>query len=303
LSESVCKSDEDESLEMELKLLVLDSYNSLIRERYERKRFIREFGLLNELNNNQAVLFNDKLAYLNLQQNNFKCGEISHYKRLTEKDLLIKMSLPIKFQRVFANIDAYLKYAELTNHQVNLSKRIEALKEYRKMGLTHMRHVNTYKTVKAKRLNRTLSVFMSSLVTSLNRCSASVDKADMYAEQFREWFKQLIISEKISSEKKPGFNATYQAVCKNNPLKIENYPDFEKLNEEEKEFCRVARIQPAVLLRVKSILILEYNKTGHCSYSRARKIAGIDVNKTRLIHNLMINSNLIKATSEPQDSK
>ena len=294
---------------MELKLLILDSYHSLIQERYERKKFIREFGLLNELNSNQTVLFNDKLAYLNLQQNNFKCGDISHFKRLTEKDLLVKISLPIKFQRAFPDIDAYLKYAELTNHQANLSKRIEALKEYRKMGLTHMKHVNTYKTVKAKRLNRTLSVFMSSLVTSLNRCSASVEdkrqfsKADMYAEQFREWFKQLIISEKISSEKKPGFNATYQAVCKNNPLKIENYPDFEKLNEEEKEFCRVARIQPAVLLRVKSILILEYNKTGHCSYSRARKIAGIDVNKTRLIHNLMINSNLIKATIEPQDSK
>lgn len=91
---------------------------------------------------------------------------------------------------------------------------------------------------------------------------------------------------------------SYQTACKNNPLKIENYPDYEKLNDEdEKEFCRVARVQPVVFLRVKSILLLECSKAGFCSYSRARKIAGIDVNKTRLIHNLLVNNATIKATA------
>lgn len=138
---------------------------------------------------------------------------------------------------------------------------------------------------------------MSSLFTSLNRCGNDeiTSKKSNNTEQFKEWFKQLVMSEKSVNEKKTVFN--YQAVCKNNPLKIENYPDYEKLNEDEKEFCRVARVQPTVFLRVKSILLLECNKVGHCTYSRARKIAGIDVNKTRLIHNLLVNNNVIKASA------
>jgi len=106
----------------------------------------------------------------------------------------------------------------------------------------------------------------------------------------------LVVSEKSLNEKKSNFTSTYQATCKNNPLKIENYPEYEKLqDDEEKEFCRAARVQPSVFLRVKTILLLECSKAGHCSYSRARKIAGIDVNKTRLIHNLLVNNNVIKA--------
>ena len=60
------------------------------------------------------------------------------------------------------------------------------------------------------------------------------------------------------------------------------------MNEDEKEFCRVARFQPTVFLRVKTVLLMENEKAGFCNYSRARKIAGIDVNKTRLIHNFLI---------------
>ena len=133
----------------------------------------------------------------------------------------------------------------------------------------------TYRSLKLKRLNDNIN-----------------------SEQFKDWFKQLVVSEKSLNEKKNTFTSSYQIACKNNPLKIENYPEYEKLHDdEEKEFCRAARVQPSVFLRVKSVLLLECSKAGHCSYSRARKIAGIDVNKTRLIHNLLVNNNVIKATS------
>ena len=80
------------------------------------------------------------------------------------------------------------------------------------------------------------------------------------------------------------------------PLKIEHYPDSDKLDDEEKEFCRMTRVQPTVYLRVREILCMENKANGSCSYSRARKIAKIDVNKTRVIHNFMLKVGLIKAT-------
>ena len=67
--------------------------------------------------------------------------------------------------------------------------------------------------------------------------------------------------------------------------------------EQEKEFCRKSRrIQTSVYLRVKVILVSEFKKNGACSYSQASKVAGINVNKTRLIHNLLIDKHLIKAS-------
>lgn len=89
---------------------------------------------------------------------------------------------------------------------------------------------------------------------------------------------------------------------KHNPLRIEEYPDSDKLDEDEKEFCRVARLQPVVYLRVKAALIGENKKAGFCTYARARKIAGIDVNKTRLIHNFLLKLNLINAALTKSES-
>jgi hypothetical protein len=143
---------------------------------------------------------------------------------------------------------------------------------------------------------------MSSLLTSLNRYDESVtpNGPALNREQCKDWFIRFVLMEKnLLDFRRNVTQSSYpvsQLKYKNNPLRIENYPDSDKLNDDEKEFCRVARLQPSVYLRVKTILILESNKNGSCSYSRARKIAGIDVNKTRLVHNFMLNHRMIKAT-------
>lgn len=84
---------------------------------------------------------------------------------------------------------------------------------------------------------------------------------------------------------------------------FDNDPEAIKLYDEEKEFCRLSRIQPTVYLRVKQIIILECNKVGHVTYSRARKIASIDVNKTRKIHNFLLHLNLIKANCSSNNNE
>lgn len=121
----------DKELENMLKLEIVDSYSSLIRERYDWKWFVREFGLLNEVYNNQAILFNDKMAYLSLQQS----WAVSDLERLGEKELVTRLTVPIKFQRCFYSYEEYLKHVELTNYQAKLVKRIEELREFRKMGM------------------------------------------------------------------------------------------------------------------------------------------------------------------------
>ncbi len=118
-------------MESKVKFLILDSYTSLVEERYRRKQFIRDFGLLHELQTNQTILFNEKLAYLNLQQFSINASSL---RRLSKKDLLLKLTLPVKFQGYFNSLEEYLKYKELLAHQAHLAKRIEELIEYRRMG-------------------------------------------------------------------------------------------------------------------------------------------------------------------------
>ncbi len=122
--------------------MILDSYLGLIDERYKRKEFIRDFGLLHELQNNQTILFNEKLAYLNLQQGS---NNSSNLCRLSKKELLLRLTLPIKFQRYFDSLEEYLKYKELVTHQTNLAKKIEELTEYRRMGYYYLIfHLNIF---------------------------------------------------------------------------------------------------------------------------------------------------------------
>lgn len=164
---------------------------------------------------------------------------------------------------------------------------------------------------------------MASLFTYLSR----VDLAEQQSQegcreqQLRDWFRRFVVSERAllpsstngdNGESKEttttvstsaSATETSAPLCypasqmkyKNNPLRIEEYPESDKLDEDEKEFCRVARIQPVVYLRVKGVLIAENKKAGFCTYARARKIAGIDVNKCRLIHTLLLKLNLISA--------
>jgi hypothetical protein len=320
-------------IEASLKLNILNSYTDLIRERYERKRLIKKLGLLNELSQNEYAL-----ALLTSKATPTQGG----YKSMTSSSIMKKdpivqdnrlhlekldrsssSILPNKFQRLFSNLESFLKCMELFSHQAYLRKKIADLKEYRSNGVRSLRHLTIYKDLKYKRLNRTPSVHLGSLLTLINRYDEN--SGAYYCKNLcQEWFKKFVMSDKAYKPLNQGANikdansnvtnsgdsvsspppvaavsaSSYPAShlkYKNNPLKIENYPDCEKLNEDEKEFCRIARVQPTVYLRVKAVLILEYKKAGFCSYSRARKIAGIDVNKTRLIHNLMLKLDYIKA--------
>lgn len=325
--------DNDYYIEHKLKLTILHMYRQLIEERYERRWFIKQFGLLNELvqqDYKSNLINNAKPAqYRPLIELNDRHSPVytntTHLQKLNT-DSLYNWPLPVKYQRLFLNFDEYLKFTELLNHYGYLKKRLDDLKEYRANGIRSLKHVSVYKAYKLKRLNRVATVYMASLLTSMNRFDArnSDSNVRIAKEQCNEWFRKFVISEKslmggttndgsdltgatvsstANSVQAPTAPLAYPAAQlkhKHNPLKIENYPDSDKLDEDEKEFCRVARIQPSVYLRVKAILIVENKKAGFCTYSRARKIAGIDVNRTRLIHNLMLKLDLINP-NPPKD--
>lgn len=300
------------NIENILKLNILKSYNDLIRERYKRKEFIRNFGILGDACQSDFVnLVKNKTSQRNYYKKS-KLNKIDNFNHL--KNIETLSSFPNKLIRLFNSFDHFLTLIELLSYQSFLKKKLSDLVEYRSYGIKKFRSIQIYKNLKSKRLNKVKSIHMASLLTSVNRyeenCFTKICRT-----MCMDWFKKFVISEKNLLDKigsnvltngrqvsnSPSAYPASHLKYKNNPLKIENYPDSDKLNEEEKEFCRVARIQPTKYLRVKAILVMENKKSGFCTYSRARKIAGIDVNKTRLIHNLLLKLDLIKINSTQED--
>lgn len=269
---------DDVNIEMELKISLLRKYNDLIRKRYEMKSFVKRFGLLNELTGfgKQAIVKPTKSSF---PFNNYMSDE-----------KVLNFELNKKFLRLFSNDVECLKFKNLLNYRNSLIQRLNTFREYRSMGIKSQWEIAVYKNLKLKRINRLNTAHMDSLMSSINRFDQEFNR-----ERCKDWFKRFVVVEKNLVDR-TNVSVSSHTRFKNVPLKIEHYPDSDRLNEEEKEFCRITRIQPTVYLKAKDIISMENQIHGSCSYSRARKIAKIDVNKTRVIHNFMLKVGLIKAS-------
>ena len=353
-------------VEHELKMSVLRSYNELIRERYARKRLVRDLGILAEC---AAVASSSGFALAATggggggdRLNRASASSVSfasshHQQQQKQHHQRMPLNLPLKFQRLFDSYEAYAKFAELVQYRETLRRRMADLAEMRSMGVRSLKFAHVYRACKHKRATRTPTLHLASLLTALRQYQQQQQQQQHMFHQKQakclDWFRQFVVAERsrlppsaiaavIPTQSsapssalapRPGGVASHEATrtiesgdtvatvappppppttkpapkyfvskYKNNPLPIESYPDADKLDEEEKEFCRVARVQPAVYLRVKAVLMLENARSGSCNYSKARKIAGIDVNKTRLIHSLLLKKALINLTPLPPAS-
>lgn len=245
------EDDDDESddesqteyLEFKLKLSLLKMYNRLIRKRYKLKKFVRDFGLLNEIGQNEPSLFNKPKIPVSIQNVNTPNIE-QHLKT-------IDFELPKKFQNFFDTYEDYAKFLSLINHRNSLIQQLINYEEYRSKGIKSNWEIAVYKNLKLKRLNRTPSVHMGSLINSIGRVDdfSCAEAIEMNKMKCMEWFRKFVIVEKNLVDKTNTVSSQFK--FKNVPLKIEAFPESDKLDEEEKEFCRVTRIQPTTYLRVK----------------------------------------------------
>ena len=103
--------NEDKELESQLVSVLIDSYQELISERYERKKFIKKFGLLNECYNSNQLLM----------------GQFGEQAVKFDGVNRSKTTHIIRLQKVFECYDDYVKFLEIYNHQSFLIKRIEEL--------------------------------------------------------------------------------------------------------------------------------------------------------------------------------
>lgn len=78
------------------------------------------------------------------------------------------------------------------------------------------------------------------------------------------------------------------------PLDIIDLPDYNLLSQKEKDLCSNIRLIPQNYLEIKRLFMLENDKLGSLKLLDARRIAKIDVNKTRKIYDFLVKEGFVK---------
>ncbi|KAI9498032.1 hypothetical protein BDB00DRAFT_742834, partial [Zychaea mexicana] len=277
-------NDDDTQEEIDLKVMVLDIYNSRLDRRMERKRLIFERGWLD-----------------------FKKQQALERKRQKEERELYNRT------RVFCRLQTPTDYETLVQGLVReqqLRDQIAILQEWRKAGLTSLKQGEQYEKDKQTRLAN-LKTLVS--LSSDRMGTAAANQRNNYRAQiaalsatpsaagyFRDGPKGAGAS--TSSSSTSAAAAASGARKPANPLDISEADGVHLLTEQEQILCSTLRILPRPYMVIKDTILKEYAKQGYLKRRQARALIKIDVNKTSRIYDFFIESGWIKAFKEPNAS-
>ncbi|KAI9273727.1 hypothetical protein BY458DRAFT_508039 [Sporodiniella umbellata] len=255
-------NEEDTPEEIDLKIMVLDIYNSRLDRRTERKQWIFERHWL-DFKRMQAI-------------------ERKRHKE--ERDIYNKTKV---FCRLQTKEDYTLFVQGLVKEQ-QLRDRIATLQEWRQAGLTSLRQGEQYEREKQNRLNQ--------LKTLL---SLSNDKTNGATGQRNAYRSQMAALNTISNG---ACYYRDKALAPRKPaglINIQGADGVHLLTKEEQALCSALHIMPRPYLVIKDTLLKEYAKQGFLKRRQARGLVKIDVNKTSKIFDFFVESGWIKAFQTP----
>ncbi|CDH53207.1 ada2p [Lichtheimia corymbifera JMRC:FSU:9682] len=293
-------NDDDTQEEIDLKLMVLDIYNSRLDRRAERKRLIFERGWLD-----------------------FKKMQAAERRRSKEEREVYNRT------RVFCRLQTASDYEMLVQGLVReqqLRDRISILQEWRKAGLTSLRQGEQYEKDKQSRLAQLKTLIQLSndrmgaaAVTQRNTYRAqmaALSATPSGASIFRDSGRSSTPTQSNGSHVNASSSATAAATATSaantaaaagarrpaNPLDISEADGVHLLTEEEQTLCSTLRILPRPYMVIKDTILKEYARQGYLKRRQARGLIKIDVNKTSRIYDFFIESGWIKSFKGPSSS-
>ncbi|KAI3648619.1 hypothetical protein MP228_006473 [Amoeboaphelidium protococcarum] len=279
-------NDDDMAVEVELKLAILDIYNSRIEKRVDRKAFIFKHGLLQ-----------------------FKAHQAAEKKKSKEeKEISGKTKL-------FAPLMSPSDYQSLNEGlliEQQLRERIAVLQKYRKMGIKTFQDADQYEFEKKHR-SRSSSIGILPGAASLQskgmssgglKSSSSRLSIRTSMEPPQQSGQMMDIDTPIQStsgqfgSKSPNF-ASYpndqkaggggggkssgkslsKPQSSSSPFSVTKLDGYELLTLSEQELCEQLRISPKDYMVIKHNILRECERRGGLKLADAQDILRIDVNK------------------------
>lgn len=280
--------------DMELKMTIMDIYNSRLTARVERKKIIFEHQLLEYRKNTQA----DK-------------------KRTKEERELIGKAK--SFARMVKH-DDFKEFCEGLEYEHNLRLAINQLQEWRQMQIGDLKAGQKYEQEKQQRLSRGPPAAQFDRFASAGRAAKPTPPAETPSAQSELTAPELPLRLQnglftppmsVSPSERALVNGTSSGVLTPQfskpkfvtqplpntvPLKFnkENTPDLHLLTSEEREVCSVLRIMPKPYIAIKEAILKEAIKQGGSIKKKAaRDICKIDQNKGGRLFDFFVHSGWI----------
>ncbi|CAO3698162.1 unnamed protein product [Rhizopus stolonifer] len=273
-------NDDDTQEEIDLKVMVLDIYNSRLDRRMERKRLIFERRWLD-----------------------FKRMQAIERKRHKEEREIYNRT------RVFCRLQTeedYEMFVQGLVKEQQLKDRIATLQEWRQAGLTTIRQGEHYEREKQNRLNqlKTVMSLSNERISGATTSQRNAYRAQMAAlatsngaHYYRDKQAPMAYTPTISTI--AATSAPSGSRKPANPLNIREADGVHLLTEDEQILCSTLRIMPRPYLVIKDTILKEYAKQGFLKRRQARGLIKIDVNKTSRIYDFFVESGWIKAIKDP----
>lgn len=278
--------------EMELKITVMDIYNSRLTQRVDRKKVIFEHNLLEYRENTKQEKKRSK----------------------EEKDLLQKAK---PLARIMNHQD-FEDFCQGLLDELNLRQAISQLQEWRSLRIGDLRSGEKYEKEKAARIQKAIpmgSMDRERLATSQrNKQAAAADPPSGAALLIAPELPLRPISQTsasvngdakaltnghtngvngVNGQATPKPKYTPQPISGVQPLQLtqDNAPDLHLLTPEEAKLCEVVRLQPKPYLMIKEQIMKEALKTnGSMKKKQAKEICRLDSQKGARIFDFFVNS-------------
>ncbi|KAI8803547.1 hypothetical protein BJ742DRAFT_497143 [Cladochytrium replicatum] len=262
--------DADTQEERELKLAVLDIYNTVIDKREQRKSFIFE---------------RDLLDFRKIQANEKRRPK-------EEKDLLTRT-------RVFAKMQTARDFDVLVEgmlSEMKLRQRIVQLQEYRRMGIMTYKDAQEYEKERAQRASMNIRPLSGHYGNprSRQRLDDAVTQSISPSRGATPASKHVSSFVATPSNLGPSASSSTPSTVprrNNQPAAIDlsAHESFELLTPEEQTLCSNLRVVPKAYLQIKEAILREYHaRGGNLRKRQARELAKIDVNKTSRIYDFFV---------------
>ncbi|ELU07914.1 hypothetical protein CAPTEDRAFT_132232 [Capitella teleta] len=243
----------DQEFDRKLKFAVVDIYNNVLRERFKRKRIIRDHGLIN------------------IKHHNCESHSFMHPRLLEQLRVFMQLSQPEDWE----------KQMQALNYEAELRSCIRQLQQYRAAGIQHLSSAKIYNKLLQRRQEE-----MS--FRSGHRSIMQSAQSDALCE---DWLNKNNVFDRIQRGIPVSAHPPVRKPAP--PLQISGLPAFEKLNESERKLCSSVRLVPESYLEFKKILTNECCKHGYLRLATARTLIKIDVNKTRKLYDFLLKQKLI----------
>ncbi|RKP10719.1 hypothetical protein THASP1DRAFT_27477 [Thamnocephalis sphaerospora] len=273
--------EDDADDDIELKVTLLDIYNSKLDRRAKRKELIFGRDLL-EYRKNQAAerkLEKEDRDLLN------RCKVFA--KMMTKDDFdkfiegLISEYSEAHYKAAWHRLTRVLALPPTDERRIR--RRIAELQEYRQNGVRTESGSATYERQKEQRLSATKYMVARDTYTLGERTPRPNSRYTPTRESTPPSVSQKTIGRKPA-----------------NPLDITEADGVHLLTTEEQDLCSALRIYPKPYLVIKETILNEYTRRGTLRRRQARELIKIDVNKTSRIYDFFLNMGWIRQPSKEQ---